>query len=350
MELGESIKALVQIVGNIAIAAGVYTALRRVRDESLWLGLLRFLAFEAGVVSMFSLYQEYRSSAIASVLGGRLYFTLFGDPNYYAGYLLMALSVAIGLLIVEKRRLVKVAYAGICALLAVSVISTVSRSALAVFVLLVVVYASYFLFQRGRKKLVSLVVFGVTAALIAVVFLTNIGSTFVDVFTLTKRVQTVLGGKDASVEQRQLIIGVGKRMMAAHPAIGCGIGNFEKSFDVFRLGELSTGNARAAHNTYVRLMVETGALGTSVTALLAACFVFLLLRGVIRCPDERRRMHLFSVFIALCTFFLMSATLDQFMEPHFWVMAGIALAMNKEIPALINEEREASSHGADAAA
>ena len=56
-----------------------------------------------------------------------------------------------------------------------------------------------------------------------------------------------------------------------------------------------------------------------------------------RARDDARRMLLFGCMMALMSYFLMSATLDQVYEMHFWSLAGLTLAY-----ATIVRGREAS--------
>ena len=40
---------------------------------------------------------------------------------------------------------------------------------------------------------------------------------------------------------------------------------------------------------------------------------------------------MFSIIASLGTFALMSLTLDQLFEPHFWVVAGVAIAYAQKV-------------------
>jgi len=113
---------------------------------------------------------------------------------------------------------------------------------------------------------------------------------------------------------------------ASAPIIGVGFGTFEKTYDWFKGGYLSTGNERSAHNTALRLFAETGLIGL----LTALAFVGSLLIAGIRFLRTRREdpewFMVFSLVLSLVSFFMMSLTLDQMFEPHFWITAGIVLA------------------------
>jgi hypothetical protein len=42
--------------------------------------------------------------------------------------------------------------------------------------------------------------------------------------------------------------------------------------------------------------------------------------------DPRRRFIMFGLFTGILSYFIMSVTLDQVYEVHFWIMSGVAIA------------------------
>jgi O-antigen ligase len=110
------------------------------------------------------------------------------------------------------------------------------------------------------------------------------------------------------------------------PLVGVGFGNFETAFDRFRESQLSTRNGEACHNTYLKLFAETGLVGFFFALLFYGMLMRTLWKSFRAQSDPRRRLLLFGLFTALLSYFLMSATLDQIYEAHFWTMSGLALA------------------------
>jgi len=324
--MAESLKALLQFAVSALTAAGVYYLLREENDDALYRKLLSVLVLVATAVSMYGIY-EASSTSIVRILTGRVYFSLFEDVNYYASYLLMALAVSGGLALAARRLAARLAFVGSTAILTVTVVATVSRSALAVLAVLIVAFAAFmFLSQRGAKRFVGFAVLIGFVGALGVVLTTDVGSRLVDLFTLSRRVESVVGGKDASIGQRLTILGVTRRMIEENPVLGVGFGAFEKTFDTYQEGDLSTGLGRSAHNTALRIIAETGVIGFVPSLTFIGVLVFYLARALLRARVGSEQVLTFALLASLCSFILMSLTLDQLFEPHFWVGCGIAVA------------------------
>ena len=340
----ETLKAFLQLLVSVLTAAAVYDIIRRRNDPVFVRRLLVFFVGTATVVSIDGLLTTASAGALISVAVGRAYFSFFQDVNYYAGYLLMALSVAVGLLFLVRGIFRKLLVLGSIGVLTVATIATVSRSAMAVYVLLMGAYVTYFVFQRGMTKWIGALLISGVVGIIGLVVFTNAASRVVDLFTVSRRIETVLSGKDASLEQRSKILGVSLRMIADHPLVGVGFGSFEATFDRYKGTALMTGYKRSAHNTYIRTFAETGVIG--ITALLV--FIGSLVLYCYRMAMAGRGHPLFILFLSVAfslgTFLMMSATLDQMFEPHFWVIAGAALGFGPMLLQPSESESEPVSH------
>jgi O-antigen ligase len=327
--LFETLKAFAQLAISILTAASVYDCLKRKQDFEFTIRLIWFLVFTAGVVSVIGLYQTIAEGPLFAATTGRAYFSLFQDVNYYAGYLLMALAVAIGLILIEEKFFRRLLLIGLSLAITISVIATVSRSAMAILLLLVLGYGLYFFFQKGIQKIISLLLIAGFVGLVGVVLFTDVGSKLVNLFTLSRRVETVLAGKDASLQQRQNIASVTLEIIKANPFTGVGFGAFEETFDEYKGGYLSTGSKRSAHNTFLRVFAETGIIGFIPFLIFAGSLILTLAKSLKQIELRKPRVLLLAMLFSLSSFLLMSLTLDQMFEPHFWVMCGIALAFQK---------------------
>ncbi len=327
--LTDTLKAFAQLAISILTAASVYDCMKRKQDFEFTIRLMWFLVFTAGVVSVIGLYQTIAEGSLFAAATGRAYFSLFQDVNYYAGYLLMALAVAIGLILIEEKFFRRLLLIGLSLAITISVIATVSRSAMAVLLLLVLGYSLYLFFQKGIQKIISLLLIAGFVGLVGVVLFTDVGSKLVNLFTLSRRVETVLAGKDASLQQRQNIASVTFEIIKANPFTGVGFGAFEETFDEYKGGYLSTGSKRSAHNTFLRVFAETGIIGFIPFLIFAGSLILTLAKSLKQIELRKPRVLLLAMLFSLSSFLLMSLTLDQMFEPHFWVMCGIALAFQK---------------------
>ena len=331
----EAAKAFLQLFGSVLTAAGVYDILRRREDPAFIRKLLMFFAGVAALVSVYGLLQTAISGSLISVATGRAYFSFFQDVNYYSGYLLMALAVAIGLVLSSRAGLSRLLLLGCIVVLIIAVIATVSRSALVVFFLLMLAYVAYLVLQRGVQKWIGALLVGGVVAVMSLVVFTDLGKRMVDLLTLSRRIETVLVGQDASLQQRANILLVTARMIKSHPVAGVGFGSFEETFERYKETYLSTGFKRSAHNTYLRVAAETGIIGFSAFVVFLVSLLRTILQGIRLTRRTPFEVTFLSVAFSLGTFLLMSATLDQMFEPHFWVMVGIALAYGSVLKRLL---------------
>ena len=328
VDLRESFKALLQFLVSALTAAGVYYYLAREQSEKIFLSLLTLFFIEAALIAGYGIVESTTSSSLLGVVTGRVYFGPFQDVNYYASYLLMAFALAGGFIVIAKGVLLRLASAAAFVILLASVVSTVSRSGIATLILVSLFFTIYLgLSLRGARKLLGVSFLLLFIGIISVLIFSGVGSKVVDMFTLSRRLETVVAGKDPSMEQRSKILEVGTRVVAAHPIIGVGFGAFEKAFDDYKGAEISTGSSRAAHNTALRILGETGLVGFIPSIVFVFVFLRYLIRAYRKIPDRRRRILMASVVISICAFLLMSLALDMMFEPHFWVMVGLSLAL-----------------------
>jgi hypothetical protein len=328
VDVGLSLQWMVQFSVGALTAAGVCYYLMRESDEKIIFRLLVLFVIEAAVISGFGIYDTYTSRSFIKVVTGRVYFGPFQDVNYYASYLLMALALAGGFMVMGRGLILTATSTLAFVVLLASVISTVSRSGLATLAVMSLVFMIYLsLTFKGAKRLfgVSFLVFSGIVVLILV--FTDVGGRLVDLFTLSRRLETLVAGKDPSVDQRLKIFEVGTRVVRSQPIIGIGFGTFEKSYDNFKGAEISTGSSRGAHNTGLRILAETGIVGFLPSVAFVVAILAYLVRAYRKVPHRRERILVASVFFSITSFLLMSLSLDMIFEPHYWVILGVGLAL-----------------------
>lgn len=327
IDLGESTKALVQFIASTLTAAGIYYYLVRVTDGRVFTLLLALFTAVAGIIAAYGVYENVVSKSLFQVAVGRVYFGPFQDVNYYASYLIMAFALAGGFIVVAKGLVWRVASVAAFVVLLAAMISTVSRSGIAVLVIVSCLYALYLgVSLRGTTKLISLSFLLLFLGVVVLLVFSGVGSKVVDLFTLARRLETVFAGRDPSIEQRIKILEVGTRIVAAHPVVGVGFGTFEKTYDDYKQTEISTGFSRAAHNTALRILAETGIVGFIPSLLFIILLFRYLGKAYQRIPARREKVLIASATMSLLGFLLMSLTLDMMFEPHFWVILGLTLA------------------------
>jgi len=328
IDLTVSALALVQFIAVALTAAGVCYYLMQESNQKAIYFLLALFTVEAAATGAYGIYESYTSRSFIHGIAGRVFFGPFQDVNYYASYLLMGLPLALGSALLSKRFLWKMAwfFAGI--VLITSIISTVSRAALLTLAIVILVFGVYLtLSSRGSKRLLGVGVVVLFLGVVSVLIFTDLGSRVIDLFTLSKRLETVAIGKDPSLNQRKKIYNVAFRVAGAHPFAGVGFGAFEETFPTYRGAALLPHEPKSAHNTVLRLFAETGIVGFIPSVVFALVVVRYLSKAYKKIPDERHRIMMGTVMLSLLSFFLMSLTIDGMFEPHFWVILGIAVAL-----------------------
>jgi O-antigen ligase len=129
----------------------------------------------------------------------------------------------------------------------------------------------------------------------------------------------------------------------AYPLLGVGLGNYAFYFEemlpyrplaevpeVLKVVTPESGRARliTAKNFYLRLMAETGMLGTitflSFLIAMLGCALFLWLT-----PQEEMRFWGSASLIGLIAFMLSTLTFDSFVIPNMWVLFGLITAATR---------------------
>lgn len=322
----DTLKAFVQLSVSVLTTAGVFEILRRRNDILLIRKVLILFVAVASGASLYGLLQTILSGSLVSVAVGRTYFSLFQDVNYYSGYLLMAVAVAVGLIFSTRHFVAQILIFGAIGVLIVAIIATVSRSAIAVLLFLTMAYAGYFVLQRGISKWMGVLMAAGVIGILSIVVFTDLGKRMVDLFTVSRRIESVIVGQDASLQQRANILVVTMSMIESHPVVGVGFGSFEQAFEFYKGTYLSTGFKRSAHNTYLRIAAETGVVGLCGFGLFVLSLMVTVLRGVRLAFHTPSGVVFLSLAFSLVAFLLMSLTLDQMFEPQFWIVAGVSLA------------------------
>jgi O-antigen ligase len=238
---------------------------------------------------------------IAALLAGLLVSTLYGlfkggveggdgrltgsglDANYLALWLIVASSLAYGIVASEGDILLRgLTFFGI-GLAGLAVFATASRTGL--IALASVLLVAPFIAGRGRRALAILLALLAVGA--AGIYFTAFASD-----TIREHVSSQADGGSG----RTSIWKVGVRMAEAHPVAGVGLGNFQTSSIHYLLepgaverSEHIVDEPKVAHNTYLQWWAETGLVGLTAYLLLVASSFVLAMRAARRFAAAGRR-------------------------------------------------------------
>ena len=274
-----------------------------------------------------------------------------GDSNFFAALQAIALPLVLALAAHVRRRAVKIGlYAGV-AVIAASVVSTLSRGGIAVLLITAIMIALIphrYLFASGGQKFGFFMVTAAGFIILAAVAASDLGS----------RVQETLNDPNVANGRQDLALAA-LHGFHDHPILGLGIGAFPpSSYQLLRTtpgvflavhqscltpgstirstGTYCTGIA--AHNAYLESLVELGIPGLvlflGIVGITAVSLVNAVRRALL--VNDRFLVSVATaMLVGLIAFSLDSFSLSSETNRTFWMIVGITLAL----PALIGPAR-----------
>lgn len=203
----------------------------------------------------------------------RVYGT-FDQPNPFAGYLNMTLSIALALALLGSNRFIRLWAGLVSAILAFAVYLTQSRGgeiAIVVALLFIVIVG----FPHLRKLIALL---GLVGLIIIEMFFSGWIPTFVfnPVLKYLGIIQISFnnpGTQDYSTAERLAHWIAGVHMFIDHPLTGVGIGNYPDAYPQYFI-TIFVNSLGHAHNYYINIAAEIGSIGlTAYLLFLMAMFV-----------------------------------------------------------------------------
>lgn len=202
----------------------------------------------------------FDSGSMRAIVGHRDPTRLYGalgsttDVNYFALILVSLLPLTTALVGHEKKKYVVCSYWGAAATF-VGVLFSLSRGALLALLLALIVLIKRSLIPR-KVLFVGLAIAAVSVPALSTRSLERVYSTFLYPLGVMPKDPTDLN----NVRNRIGYIKAGVQMFLDHPLSGVGVGNFPRQYVKYAPpGALR--QVRAAHNTYLQVLAETGVLG-----------------------------------------------------------------------------------------
>jgi O-antigen ligase len=282
----------------------------------------RFRAMVVGTIILWGLF-PIRGTIFAyfiyhgDVEGRAAWNFIYANPNDLAGLCLLQLSVAMGILAVERRNWVRLGTKFAVALLVLIIILTQSRGAMIALLAFGAIGArKYF---ANTRAIVTMLVLAVLVYLIAPDSVWRRFSTIKDATSTdaalydAETVDRATRADQSSSEQRLAIWDVATGIIAANPLTGVGLGAYPEAHYVMaqkpQYKRLARGH-RDTHSTYLNIMAETGIPGF----LFFAGIVILTLR---ESRSARKKMGKVAPALAL-QLFNMEVGLYAFLVAAIW--------------------------------
>jgi O-antigen ligase len=261
--------------------------LRRSRDARLVVGVMLAVALiEAGIgIAQGTLLAG--ALPVSADRGVRVVGT-FGQPNPYAGYLNLTLPLLLAYVAWGRERVWRLRCAGLTLVLGCALALAQSRGAtLALFVALLAM--AWMGWPWARRWLVGAALAGVASIglLLAIgrltmsAFLAKLGWRPLTNAALSQHVTDA----NFSTTERLAHWAAALRMLAAHPWLGVGAGNYPIVYDRYAVPRwpLALGHA---HNLYLNLAAELGILGGLLALAFASITIWLAVGPIPRPPPH----------------------------------------------------------------
>ena len=233
--------------GGIFLALMVY---KEVNSKERLNNILTSIAIGAALVGVFGLYQfvflgtvqrEWIDASLKGVITRRAY-SVFMNPNIFAEYLVLVTPLVVSQFWAHRDGFKKFIYLMIAGLLLLNMMLTFSRGGM----VSIAVAAMVFLFFAMRPLFVFLIPIGI----FSINFLPE---------KIQNRIYSIFNFADSSTSYRFKMWGITKDLIRDHSMVGVGFGHksFKQEFELL----IRSMPIFHAHNTYLEIMAEGGALG-----------------------------------------------------------------------------------------
>jgi putative inorganic carbon (HCO3(-)) transporter len=271
-------------------------------------------AFDTGVQSIQGAVTQHR-------LGGPL-----GDQNYYAQFMLMLVAIGFFRFWAERSTILRAAALTATGLCAMGAILTFSRGAAVGFVLMIAIMT----FMRYIKP--YQVVMFLLAAILGLTVFPQYATRLKSLEGLSDVANQGSGGiaeADSSVQSRASEMLTAGLVFVDHPMLGVGPGTYKYYYPEYSeyvgLRSFHT-TQRAAHDMYLGLAAETGALGLMCFVLI----VFVTMRSLAQLRRRCLGSHpefanmLTGFLIAIASYMTTGLFLSFAYERFFWLILALA--------------------------
>lgn len=323
----------------VAVVSAAWLFIRTER-QALWLA---WAAVLVGVAeALLGCAQDVLATGLLGPGGANIrVFGTFDQPNPYGGYLNLSLPIALALALFGRDPRMRWVAGGASALMLFALDLSDSRGALLGLVAALVVLAAVG-WRFERKALLALLI-GIP--LFATLWFTHlIPSRIEDKLLAQFRVNDVsltaqLNDANYSTIERLAHWVAGLRMFRAHPLLGVGAGNYGAAYQRYKVPGWDE-SLTHAHNYYINVAAETGALGLLAFLAVVAVALWLAWRAT-RATDWRRAgqgalagidaravaIGCAAVIVALCVHNMTDDLFVHAMELQFALTLGVLLRL-----------------------
>ncbi len=286
-------------------------------------------AFYQYLVGISTVSEHWVDTSAFPTMKLRLY-SLWENPNLFAGYLDVGMSMALGIGVMVKGRL-RLICAAFFAAMGACLVLTYARGALISIAFMLVVYAVLY----NRKLLVPLILVG------AVLLLAD--------HTLFMRMDSLLKGGDTSTQLRIALWESTLAMIMDHPLLGIGWGAYYfvyPLYDFYMQGHFI--KIVHAHNMYLNIAAEIGLIGFGAYMYCFFSTLWRALRNFRYVEEDFLRGILLGCGLALVSLAVNGLTdyvlFNTELSLLYWLLCGLVAALLRLPSVQKAREREKALH------
>jgi len=244
--------------------------------------ILNILLFIGTLFGIYGIFQ-YNDMEIFTLwqgnVGRQRVFGLFGNVNYFAGYLIIPLSIAVPIFLTAKNRIRKILLLIGILTMGATLIFTFTRGSYLGFGVAVIFMFFLFLLSRGKSfikdnKRLFIIILIVIIAVASLFTLPNpLNKPGTTISKLKERVSITKLANEISFRRRMATWKLTTLMIKDRPLLGSGIGTFKYNTLKYQAIFFEQGDNRSlyphgfadkAHNEYLQLWAELGIVGLAI--------------------------------------------------------------------------------------
>lgn len=309
----------IQTAVLFVVFMSVFFILRNLLNTEKRLNLfIKIFLFSALIVGLYGIYQYVTGNVVMNSawvdkdsfgdLTIRVYST-FTNPNVFGEYLVVAISVCVGMLWKAKGALGKIYYIFVAGVLMLSLILTSSRGAMLGLLIALCIFIIF-----SEKRLLILILLGAIAM------------PFVLPESIWSRLSSVITLSDTSSLYRISIYKACINIIREYWITGIGVGAFPLIYPEF---SYSAANAYHAHNLFLNVFIELGFLGFGLLILSAVLFMQNIYYGIK--SGIRKYGFLLGGILGGFIGIMMQGMTDYIWHDYrivllFWIILGVGMA------------------------
>jgi len=335
-----SFDKICDLSGGLALMICAATWCRGERERRELIGVM---LFSAAIVSLYGIYQYFwgfprtiefiikeasnldNADHYRQVFGQKRIFSTTFSPDMLAGFLAMALPLALGMMAESSAASDRLIYGFVLLVVVVAIYMTGSLGGWLAAGVGAAVWC-FALFVDRRRRIISATIIGLAIILFSAGILARRSETLLD-----------LKHPENPITQRLYFWGGGLNVAYHHPILGVGPGNFGIAY--LGLKNKSAAMSRYAHNHLINELAEAGPVGLAGWVFIAAAFLIGAWRrvGAQAAADNSSDINKFEAgILAAGAAFLAHGLIDFDLEVpeiagYFWALAGLSAVREQEI-------------------